>query len=200
MATPNRSTLPTDRPPHAPEGREAARRNLFIAAALEVAGAVHSVKIRDLSAAGARIETSLAPLTGSAVVLVRGDLCAEARVGWTTAQSCGLRFVAPVSVADWMASPALLAARRAAGAVPDSAPGAAGASPASVEQAAGRLAQIIARLVQVQVNLGRDLALLGQSGSDLREVHLALRGLAECADSLRLSLSGRQPPRAPLER
>ncbi len=90
------------------ESRAAARTNLFLAATLISAEAGHPVKIRDLSATGARIETSLALEVGTAVTLVRGGLRVEARVGWHAKRFCGLSFASPVSIADWMANPANL--------------------------------------------------------------------------------------------
>ena len=87
------------------ESRAAARTNLFMAATLISAGSSHSVKIRDLSATGARIETSLALQAGAAVTLVRGGLRVQARVGWHAARFCGLSFASPVSIENWMANP-----------------------------------------------------------------------------------------------
>ena len=90
------------------ESRAAPRTNLFLAATLFSAGAGYPVKIRDLSATGARIETLLALEVGAAVTLVRGGLRVQARVGRCAGRFCGLSFDAPVSIEDWMANPVTL--------------------------------------------------------------------------------------------
>ena len=90
------------------ELRAAARTNLFLAATLISGGADHPVKIRDLSATGARIETFLELEVGAAVILVRGGLSMAARVGWRADRFCGLIFESPVSMDAWIANPASL--------------------------------------------------------------------------------------------
>lgn len=87
------------------DGRQAVRVNLFMAATLHTAGVAQPVKIRDLSAVGAQIESSLLPEVGSEMTLSRGPLSALGHVAWCTERRCGLRFSAPVSVQAWMANP-----------------------------------------------------------------------------------------------
>jgi hypothetical protein len=87
------------------DGRQAVRVNLFMAATLHTAGVAHPVKIRDLSAVGAKIESSLLPEVGSEMTLSRGPLSVSGHVAWCTERRCGLRFSAPVSVQAWMANP-----------------------------------------------------------------------------------------------
>ena len=87
------------------EVRATARTNLFMAATLHAADVAHPVKIRDLSAAGAQIESSLLPEVGSEVTLARGRSSVQAHVTWCADRRCGLQFTTPISVPDWMASP-----------------------------------------------------------------------------------------------
>jgi hypothetical protein len=93
------------RPNSKVEGRQAARVNLFMAATLHMAGVAHPVKIRDLSAVGAQIESSLLPEVGSEMTLSRGPLSVLGHVAWCTERRCGLHFSMPVSVQAWMANP-----------------------------------------------------------------------------------------------
>ena len=74
------------------EPRSAARTNLFLAATLHSGDVAHPVRIRDLSASGARIETSVVREVGDAVTLVRGGLSVDARVTWRAERFCGLSF------------------------------------------------------------------------------------------------------------
>lgn len=102
-----------DNSPHrAVELRSAARTNLLLAATLHSADIGHPVKIRDLSATGARIETSLVTEVGTGVTLVRGRLSVDARVSWHAERFCGLSFTSPVSIQDWMTNPVILERRR----------------------------------------------------------------------------------------
>lgn len=76
-----------------------------MAATLHTAGVAHPVKIRDLSAVGAQIESSLLPEVGSEMTLARGALSVLGHVSWCTERRCGLHFSAPISVQNWMANP-----------------------------------------------------------------------------------------------
>lgn len=86
--------------------RLSTRTNLFLAAALRVAGSVHSVKIRDMSDMGAQIEGLQLPEAGTSISLIRGRLAVEGQVAWRAGRRCGVRFLTVVSVRDWMANPA----------------------------------------------------------------------------------------------
>ena len=85
------------------DARLAARTNMFIAAAMYVAGASSPVKVRNLSPGGALIETSVAPIPGTVLKLCRGSLLASGRVVWSANNRIGLEFEATISVSDWMA-------------------------------------------------------------------------------------------------
>src|SRR5687768_11011127 len=140
------------------ESRSAARTNLFLAATLNSGGADRPVKIRDLSATGARIETSQTPEVGSAVILVRGGLSVGARIGWHAGRFCGLSFASRVSIQDWMGNPG----------VPKGPPGhptmaAGGDMPSAARMAidtgkAGRIAADLARVSHLLGSLGETLS------------------------------------------
>src|SRR5688500_6031681 len=98
--------MPENTPPErAPKARAGARTNLFVAASLRTNGEAYPVTIRDLSAAGAQIESSLRPEIGADVTLSRGHLSVRGHVTWGRDRRCGLRFASPISVQDWMPSP-----------------------------------------------------------------------------------------------
>lgn len=90
------------------ETRSTARTNLFLAATVHSGGRSHPVKIRDLSAGGARIDSSFHSEVGAALTLVRGRLSAPAHVTWLDGDRCGLQFSSPVSVQEWMTNPVSL--------------------------------------------------------------------------------------------
>jgi hypothetical protein len=99
----------TPHPRHAPKGgeskaRAAPRTNLFLAATLYSAAGTSPVKIRDLSSAGARIESDVVPVVGEPIRLVRGSLSVVGLVAWRRERRCGLRFDASISVPGWMAN------------------------------------------------------------------------------------------------
>ena len=98
--------MPENTPPEsAPEARATARTNLFVAATLHTNGEAYPVTIRDLSAVGAQIESSLRPENGAEVTLSRGPLSVRGHVTWGRSRRCGLQFASPIAVQDWMASP-----------------------------------------------------------------------------------------------
>lgn len=76
-----------------------------MAATLHAADGAHPVKIRDLSAAGAQLESSLLPEVGTEITLARGRLSVPGRVTWCAGRRCGVKFTSPISVPDWMANP-----------------------------------------------------------------------------------------------
>ncbi len=168
------------------ESRAAARTNLFLAATLISAEAGHPVKIRDLSATGARIETSLALDVGTAVTLVRGGLRVQARVGWHATRFCGLSFAAPVSTDDWMANPANLERQ------PKPPPvGVASAAAAPVHRAAENAESPAEELLRVSrwlegfgQTLSSDPQVVFKHGTQLFSLGLAARALGALAKSM----------------
>lgn len=87
-----------------PEQRSERRTNLFVVAALFGHGesTPTTVRIRNLSPAGAMIEGTELPGAGTAVRLTRGSLSAAGELLWIDETRAGLRFAAPVTVANWL--------------------------------------------------------------------------------------------------
>lgn len=87
------------------DARVAPRASLYLAAALYCDGKPASVKIRNISPAGALIEGSIVPVEGTLVQLVRGDLIVHGLVAWAHENRCGLKFSGVVDVQRWRAMP-----------------------------------------------------------------------------------------------
>lgn len=168
------------------ESRAAARTNLFMAATLNSAGVNHTVKIRDLSAIGARIETLLVLEVGTAVTLVRGGLRVDALVGWHTERFCGLSFASPVSTEDWMANPVNVQRQPAR---PPVAVVSEAATPGhGEEQDAESIAEELKRVSRWLEAFGHALAndpqVVFKHGSQLFSLGLAARTLAVLAETM----------------
>lgn len=82
--------------------RTTPRTNLFLMATLAVDGAASAVRVRNLSASGALIESEQLPPGGTIIVLRRGTLAAEGEVMWRADRRAGLRFARPVDLSKWM--------------------------------------------------------------------------------------------------
>ena len=78
------------------------RTNLFLMATIVVAGAVRPVRIRNLSAHGALIETANLPATGTRLSLRRGNLSVDAQLMWADERRGGISFTAPIALAGWL--------------------------------------------------------------------------------------------------
>ncbi|UUR07648.1 PilZ domain-containing protein [Sphingomonas glaciei] len=79
------------------------RTNLFLSAQLSLPGeASRPVRVRNLSASGARIDLPQPPPRGSTLLLCRGAAEVAAEVMWSAGSSCGLRFTEIIDVARWM--------------------------------------------------------------------------------------------------
>jgi hypothetical protein len=180
------------------ESRAAARTNLFVAATLIWSGAGHPVKIRDLSATGARIETSLALEAGQAVTLVRGGLRVEAEVGWKAERFCGLSFASPVSIEDWMTSPVNLQRQ----ATPIAAGGGVAAPVHREAESAESIAEELTRVSRWLEAFGHALAndpqVVFKHGTQLFSLGLAARRLAALAETIQAESSLSSASRAKL--
>jgi hypothetical protein len=173
-----------------PEGRAAARTNLFMAATLRTANNEIPVKIRDLSATGAQIESAVLPDIGAAITLVRGRLSVQGRVTWCVAPRCGLQFSARISVQDWMANPVNREQRRVdhivsavkAGTIPHAAP--------ADEKSKARpgVAEDLRSVAQLLENLGETLAsnpaVVAQYGIEMQNLDIAMQTLNALAATM----------------
>lgn len=94
--------------------RDSARRNMYLAAILRRGTEQAPVRIRNMSALGALVDSPIVPEPNSRIELIRGSFIAEGRVVWSEPKRCGIRFTSQLSVNDWLApveaQPALRAA------------------------------------------------------------------------------------------
>ncbi|MEO8547723.1 MAG: PilZ domain-containing protein [Sphingomicrobium sp.] len=182
----------------AADARADARTNLFMAATLHAAEAATPVKIRDLSAGGAQVETSLQPDVGSAITLARGRLQVHGHVPWCTERRCGIHFSSNISVQDWMANPVNREQRRVdcavavvkSGAVPIAAVARPEARPA--DPIANDLRRVARLLDFLGDALANDPALVTRHGTQLQNLDIAIQTLTALAEAV-----GRDPPHGP---
>lgn len=92
--------------PGPPEGpQRGARTNLFFAATLHWPRGDGAVRVRNLSATGAMIESDWLLTAEDRVTLERGPLAMSGLVVWVAGKRAGLRFDRGVDVRLWMAPP-----------------------------------------------------------------------------------------------
>ena len=92
-----------DEEPGGGEQRRAPRSNLFLAASIEADGVNAPVRIRNLSATGALLESPAFPPIGSQVTLKRQKVEIVAEIVWVALPRAGVRFRGTISVPDWIA-------------------------------------------------------------------------------------------------
>ena len=180
-----------DTPPEGnAEARAIARTNLFVGATLHIDGVTHSVTVRDLSTAGAQIESTLCPEIGSEAILSRGPLTVHCHVTWRANRRCGLHFTSPVVVQEWMANPVNRQQQRVdhvvaavkAGAVPFEAP--AELRAATPAQAAEDL-EGVSRLLEILGDaLAKDPAVVAKHAAQLQNLDIALQTLTALAGTM----------------
>jgi len=172
------------------EARATARTNLFMAATLHTADGAHPVKIRDLSAAGAQIESSLLPEVGSEITLARGPLSVQGRVTWGAARRCGLQFSSPISVPDWMANPLnrqqkrvdqVVALVKAGAAPPEMSTQKNALTPALTAEDLRRVSRLLEILGEA---LASDSSIVVKHGIQLQNLDIALQTLAALAETI----------------
>ena len=174
-----------------PEARGTVRVNLFMAATLHASGVATAVKIRDLSATGAQIESALLPEVGSPMTLSRGRLSVQGQVAWRTERRCGLQFTSQISVPDWMANTVNREQNRVdqivtavkAGVVPLTVPGNQSSKPRpGVTEDLRSVAQLLECLGDALVG---DPAIIAQHGIVLQNLDIAVQTLNVLAETLR---------------
>lgn len=171
--------------------RADARTNLFMSATLHAADIATPVKIRDLSAAGAQVESSLLPAIGAAITLARGRLSVRGHVTWSTERRCGLHFTSHISVPDWMANPVNREQRRVdhivaavkAGAVPLAAVSHEEDRPA--DPTADDLKHVSRLLESLGDALASDPAIVTRHGTALQNLDIAIQTLTALAEAAR---------------
>lgn len=88
----------------ADDARSTRRTTLFLSAMLGFGSVSTPIRIRDLSAGGARVEGAFLPDVGTGAIITRGALTAGGTVMWRDPSGCGLRFDHPLSIDAWMPS------------------------------------------------------------------------------------------------
>jgi len=83
--------------------RVAPRTFLMLAATVTCAGALHQVRIRNVSETGALIEGTDLPEVGRDIMLSRGETEIDAVVAWASGSRRGVHFSRPLAVDIWRA-------------------------------------------------------------------------------------------------
>ena len=89
-------------PPQDSEARALPRRHLYLSATIRSDHGSTAIRIRDLSASGARIEGANFPAIGAPAHIARGALSASGTIVWRDRKGCGFRFDRPLPLDDWM--------------------------------------------------------------------------------------------------
>lgn len=84
------------------ETRFMPRTQLFLSAMIRFDRVSAAIRLRDLSATGARIEGGNLPGVGATVHITRGSLNASGTIIWRNRKSCGVRFDEPLPLDEWM--------------------------------------------------------------------------------------------------
>jgi hypothetical protein len=182
----------------------APRKNLLLAANVDIGSFSAPVRIRNLSETGALIDGTALPEVGSDLTLRRLEIEVGATVVWRMAGRCGIRFTGKVSIDDWATgkrrmptlferSQAGVDARQAAvrnGAFPlTGEDNAVGAAPLAADlldrRIADELAELRCTLDTVGDGLSDDDFILQQHGGALQQLDVACQILAELGAILR---------------
>jgi len=91
-----------------PKGREETnarstpRSHLFLSATIHFDQISAPIRLRDLSASGARVEGTTLPEIGVTATIRRGILHASGTIVWRNRKGCGFRFDSPLALHKWM--------------------------------------------------------------------------------------------------
>jgi len=78
------------------QNRKSRRSPVYLAASVEIAGALQPVKLRNLSEEGALIESERLPLEGTTTFFERNELRLKSRVIWVEGRYAGIAFARPL--------------------------------------------------------------------------------------------------------
>lgn len=92
--------------------RRQPRSSIFLTAVMRTGTEQEPVKVRNMSANGAMIESTLSPAPGTVVQLIRGALRSQGTVMWSSDNRSGLHFPSAVSVKEWLTAPAKVEQQR----------------------------------------------------------------------------------------
>lgn len=171
--------------------RRQPRSSMFLAAVMRAGSEQAPVRVRNMSASGALIETPIAPSPGTEVDLRRGALVARGTVAWSAANRCGLHFSSKVSVQDWMAAPGKLGQQRVDEIVALVKSGGAGPIKEATTEASRshhQLTEDLGEVVKLMQDLENDLssssATLERHGMKLQHLDIAMQMLRAVAAEL----------------
>lgn len=74
------------------QNRRSRRAQVLLAATLEYAGGQHAVKLRNMSAEGALVESDGLPIEGTPVLFIRNELRVNGRIVWVNGKFAGIAF------------------------------------------------------------------------------------------------------------
>ena len=80
--------------------RRSRRSPVLLAATVELGGAVHDVKLRNLSSDGALVQGAQDLPENAAITFCRKDLRVRARIAWVQGQHAGIAFDKPLEPAE----------------------------------------------------------------------------------------------------
>ena len=80
--------------------RRSRRSPVLLAASVELGGAVHGVKLRNLSSDGALVEGAEGLPESASVYFCRKDLRVRARIAWVQGRHAGIAFEKPLDAAE----------------------------------------------------------------------------------------------------
>lgn len=81
--------------------RAAPRINLFLSAIAAFGGKRIPVRIRDISATGARVDGENLPEPGAAIEIIRADKILVGKTIWNNRKRCGVQFNTEIDLAQW---------------------------------------------------------------------------------------------------
>ena len=84
------------------EPRSDPRSHVFLIATLSTGETSCAVRVRNLSSHGALLEGVSLPAEKLNVSLRRGSLASAGQIAWSRGRQCGIRFVEPITVSEWV--------------------------------------------------------------------------------------------------
>jgi hypothetical protein len=168
------------------ERRSATRASLYLAASLYHDGHASAVKIRNISSAGALLDSPAVFTPGALVQLVRGSLIVHGLVAWATNGRYGLKFSGSIDVQQWRMAPANAEQQRIddavrlvkAGAVPLPVKLDSRDRPAAVESLWADLQRASNLLAKLGDRLARDGIVVAQYPTELQNLDIAMQVIA----------------------
>ena len=168
------------------ERRVSTRASLYLAATVYHEGNPWPVKIRNISEAGALLESRSDLPRGALVQLVRGHLIVTGVVAWSSNQRYGLKLSGAIDVQQWRASPANAEQHRIdeavrlvkAGAVPLPVNPLSDDLPTDIEGLANDLQRASDLLETLSDRLAKDGIVVAQYPAELQNLDIAVQVIA----------------------